>query len=258
MRIIRCLIIAFSLYSRIPMPRFTWKDEDMKYVLCFLPFVGAVIGGLVYGALFLADMCKLPLLAKVCIVSVIPLLITGGFHADGYMDVKDALSSYKPREDKLAILKDPHIGAFAVIGFVIYALIWTAAVAVICDRSVINSCVILIPVFILSRIGTSISSVALKKAKSDGMLNNEAKGAGRIQIAVMIIELAVTLTIACLMDIYIAVTLAAVLAIVYVYYGYKTYKEFGGVTGDTAGYFVCISELAQLIVIAVCNLIRTL
>lgn len=258
MRIIKGLVIAFSLYSRIPMPRFKWEEEDLRYVLCFLPLVGAVIGALVYGGLYLANAWELPLLAKVCIVSAIPLLITGGFHVDGYMDVKDALSSYKSREDKLAILKDPHIGAFAVIGFVIYGLIWTGAVAVICDRSVTNMCVILIPVFILSRIGTSISSVALKKAKSDGMLNNEAKGAGRIQLAVMIVCLALTLTIACLIDIYIAVTLTAVLAIIYVYYRYKTYKEFGGVTGDTAGYFVCISELAQLMVIAAYALIRTL
>ena len=258
MRVIRGLVIAFSLYSRIPMPRFKWRDEDMKYVLCFLPLVGAVIGVLVYGGLYIANMFKLPLLAKVCIVSVIPLLITGGFHVDGYMDVKDALNSYKPREDKLTILKDPHIGAFAVIGFVIYSLMWISATAVICDRCVTNSCLIIIPVFILSRIGTAISSVTLKKAKSDGMLHNETNGAGRFELIISIVELMAVLVAAGFADIYIAVTFTAILAIIYVYYRYKTYKEFGGVTGDTAGYFVCISELAQLAVIAVFAIIRTL
>ena len=27
----RAAIIAFSMYSRIPMPMFEWKEEDVKY-----------------------------------------------------------------------------------------------------------------------------------------------------------------------------------------------------------------------------------
>ena len=37
------------------------------------------------------------------------------FHIDGFMDTMDAFHSYKPREEKLTILKDSHMGAFAVI-----------------------------------------------------------------------------------------------------------------------------------------------
>lgn len=33
----------------------------------------------------------------------------------GFADTIDAVSSYKDREKKLEILKDPHTGAFAVI-----------------------------------------------------------------------------------------------------------------------------------------------
>ena len=44
MRIIKSFFIAFSMYSKIPMPQFQWKDEDMRYALCFFPWVGAVIG----------------------------------------------------------------------------------------------------------------------------------------------------------------------------------------------------------------------
>lgn len=35
MRIIKSFFIAFSMYSKIPMPQFQWKDEDMRYALCF-------------------------------------------------------------------------------------------------------------------------------------------------------------------------------------------------------------------------------
>ena len=58
--------------------------------------------------------------------TAIPLLVTGGFHVDGFMDTTDALSSYREKEERLRILKDPHIGAFAVIGVVIYYLLYAA------------------------------------------------------------------------------------------------------------------------------------
>ncbi|HCM91578.1 MAG TPA: adenosylcobinamide-GDP ribazoletransferase, partial [Lachnospiraceae bacterium] len=34
---LRSIIIAFSTYSKIPMPRFEWKGEDMKYTMCAFP-----------------------------------------------------------------------------------------------------------------------------------------------------------------------------------------------------------------------------
>ena len=41
--------IAFSMYSKIPMPQCDWTDDNMKYVMCFFPWIGAVIGALCIG-----------------------------------------------------------------------------------------------------------------------------------------------------------------------------------------------------------------
>ena len=46
MKILKRIAIAFSLYSRIPMPVFEWEDEDYKGAIAFLPLVGVVIGGI--------------------------------------------------------------------------------------------------------------------------------------------------------------------------------------------------------------------
>ena len=120
MKILRSIAVAFSLYSRVPMPMFEWKDEDLKYNLIFLPWIGILIGAMEYGLLKLIMYMRLPLLAMVALVSAVPIIITGGFHIDGFMDVMDALKSYKSKDEKLAILKDPHIGAFSVISLVLY------------------------------------------------------------------------------------------------------------------------------------------
>ena len=48
MNLIRSFFIAFSMYSKIPMPRTDWTKESMRYAMCFFPVIGAVIGGLLY------------------------------------------------------------------------------------------------------------------------------------------------------------------------------------------------------------------
>ena len=49
MHVIRSLCIAFSTYSRIPVPQVAWTDENRKYSMCFFPLIGAVIGLLLWG-----------------------------------------------------------------------------------------------------------------------------------------------------------------------------------------------------------------
>ena len=115
MRIIKSFFIAFSMYSKIPMPQFEWKDEDIRYALCFFPWVGTVIGVLWYLWKWICARFGVGTLCYTVVGTAIPILITGGFHVDGFLDTCDALHSYQPRERKLEILKDSHIGAFACL-----------------------------------------------------------------------------------------------------------------------------------------------
>ena len=36
--------VAFAMYSKIPMPPADWEKENMKYALCFFPWVGLAVG----------------------------------------------------------------------------------------------------------------------------------------------------------------------------------------------------------------------
>ena len=48
MKFLEPMIIAFSMYSKIPMPRIEWNKENMKYTMCFFPLIGVVTGALIY------------------------------------------------------------------------------------------------------------------------------------------------------------------------------------------------------------------
>ena len=116
------LVIAFSMYSKIPMPRVEWTEENRKYAICFFPLVGLVTGGLCYVWFLICGHLQAGTLLFSAGMAAIPLFLTGGIHVDGFMDTMDAMHSYLPREEKLRILKDSHIGAFSVICLLGYYL----------------------------------------------------------------------------------------------------------------------------------------
>ena len=64
------------------------------------------------------------------ILLVITLVaLTRALHLDGFMDSCDALLGGFDRERRLAILRDPNVGAFAVVGVVCLLLVKVAAIA---------------------------------------------------------------------------------------------------------------------------------
>lgn len=132
MNLFGSLVIAFSMYSRVPMPQLEWTKERMKYVMCFFPLIGAVIGLLNVSVVLGCNALGFRHFGQILPV-VIPILVTGGIHMDGFLDVVDARSSHKDRKKKLEILKDPHTGAFAIIGCGVYLVLYLTAFWK-CDR----------------------------------------------------------------------------------------------------------------------------
>lgn len=249
MRILKSFIIAFSMYSQIPMPQFEWKEEDMKYMLCFFPLVGAVIGLCLYGWEKLCMGMEINGVCRTLVGTAIPLLLTGGIHVDGYMDTMDAFHSYRPREKKLEILKDSHIGAFAVIMLAGYGLLYLGAFSEIMDTDLL---LLVCAGFFLSRCLSGIAVLTFPGAKKDGSLRMFAQSAAKKRTLFFLIMQGILCVAFMLWQSFyagICVTAGALLAMAYYYR--RTKKELGGITGDTAGYFVLLCEICMVIVAAV-------
>ena len=83
---ISTVIVAFSMFSAIPMPQTEWTNKSMRYALCAFPLIGAVIGALVCLWRFVClrmEFSEWILAAGIC---VLPVLVTGGIHLDGFCD----------------------------------------------------------------------------------------------------------------------------------------------------------------------------
>ena len=92
MPVIRSLLIAFSTYSRIPVPQVEWTAENRRYSMCFCPLIGTVIGLLLWGWLAVCERLCLGSFFQGAVAALLPLFISGGIHMDGFMDTcrKDA------------------------------------------------------------------------------------------------------------------------------------------------------------------------
>lgn len=251
MKLFRWLAVSFSLYSRIPMPRFAWEEDDMRHSLLFFPVVGAVIGATTYLINLIPAVESLPLFVRSILTLLIPLLLTGGFHLDGFMDTTDALKSYGSREEKLRILKDPHIGAFAVIGLITCFLILCGSCGLIFVYGSRVDWLAGAFVFPLSRAMSGILAILLPKAKPVGMLVKETEKAGGGIVAALVVQLlaAAAGMIAASPGAGAAVALG--MALFVLFYRNMTKKQFGGVTGDTAGFFVTVGECIAFLILAV-------
>ena len=257
MKILRNLCVAISLYSRIPMPHFEWKEDDLKHNMILLPVIGVIIGAVIFGFIWLTSVIGLPDLSVAIICSLIPLIVTGGFHMDGYMDVQDALRSYKSADEKLKILKDPHIGAFAVIRTIIFAGIWMTAMGVIISSGD-NIYVYLYAVcFVISRVLCGMSSFLFPHAKKDGMLENETGKMPKSDMIILAAELIAGCVLLMLITPVAGCACVIAEALFTLYYRNMCVKQFGGVTGDTAGYYICVSEEVMLVTLAVVKLCMT-
>ena len=251
MRIIKAFAISFSMYSQIPMPQFEWKEEDMKYPLCFFPWIGAVIGGLLYLWGWLCARYEVGTVCYCLIGAAIPLLITGGLHVDGFMDAMDAFHSYQSREQKLEIMKDPHIGGFSVIMLAVYGLIYLGALSEISDGTLLK---IFCAGFFLTRCLSGIGVVSFQSAKKEGLLCTFANGADRkIVKGALYLQTCICIGFMLLQSLCAGGIAVAVAFCAFAYYYFHCKKELGGITGDTAGYFVVICEGWMVVAVAILN-----
>lgn len=238
--------IAFSMYSIIPMPKTNWNQKNMRYAICFFPFVGVAIGAALILWQFLCARLELGVILMSVVSAVIPCVISGGIHLDGFCDTVDALSSHQPQDKKLEILKDSHTGAFAIFGVVIYFLLYAALWSEI--KSTMQVASIMAIGFVLARAFSAMALVTQQPAKDSGLLRTFADAAQKrtVKISMML------LILICFAGMLVIKPLTAMLVLIfamisYIYYVTVARRQFGGITGDIAGYFVTLCEILMLL-----------
>ena len=225
MILLQTIAVAFAMFSAVPVPQFDWNEKNMRYALCAFPLIGVVIGLLWF------------------------LCGTGGIHLDGYADTCDALSSYGDRAKKLEILKDPHCGAFAVIRLCSYFLAYFALCG--CVQFTPRVGLLWTLALVLERALSGYAVAAFPMAKNTGLAHTFATAADRHTVRRVLAVLAAALGIALTALGGGALVLAAL--VVLARYHQVAKKQFGGITGDLAGWFLQKAEIWMLAALCACQ-----
>jgi adenosylcobinamide-GDP ribazoletransferase len=235
-------LLAFSIYSISPKTRIERSNENSKYILIFIPLIGAVIGFILgQWATVYPYLCNYQILPAV-VGAVLPSMLSAGSHLDGFFRTVDALCSHQTREKRLEILEDSHGGYFAIIVCVWYFML---AIGVWSEMPV-NGIFILAFGFVISRALYGFSILSSRHAKeSKCSIYVPEDGLRKKEMIIMLLY--VVVCGGCMLALNLKVGFAALLgaAFSYLFSSYIAGRCFGGVTEDTAGFFVQVCEVVM-------------
>ena len=247
------------MFSVFPVPRAEWKQENMRYLLAQLPLVGTVIGFFLWLWTRFCLWIGFGLVLLSAGLTLLPVLFSGAIHMDGFCDTVDALASHADMEKKRAILKDSHTGAFAVIGTVVclgamfaftYELVSPGYGYSGPEKATVDfllaerAGIVLGLIQILSRAIGGFAGTVFPKSGETGLLaafhDAAKKGSAAVLIVWMLLCCAAAATGSFLLAGVFAALSAACLFLLY----RMAEKQFGGMSGDLAGFLITVSQLA--------------
>lgn len=230
--------MAWGMFLAIPCPLKLWNEKARSKMICCLPLVGLVVGGVWLLAAYVGRF--LPQSAAGLLIAAAPWLATGFLHLDGFMDVCDAVLSRRDLPRRQEILKDSHCGAFAVISMVLLALSqWSFAMA----REELP----LLPLLVIpaaSRACAALAVLTLRPMTTSQYAAMTDRKTPYVVFAALVMAAAVIVPLALWGS--FAPLAAAVGYWLAVWYADR---QLGGMSGDVSGFALTLGELWGLAVL---------
>ena len=252
MDIVRSIVMAFCMFSSIPMPKVKADEHSSRFMMAAFPLVGVVCGAVCIAWWAFCIWAHIGVFLHAAGLVLIPLIIAGGIHLDGFADVVDAISSWGTPERRREILKDSHIGAFAAMGICVYLLLSFALCTELVQTASLYTAFLLGLTFVLSRVLSGLTGMLFPKSSTEGMLAHEtATPSAKAVIATLVLfAIAVFAAMALLnWKACIACAIAAAVAVALLWRTAMT--KFGGMSGDLSGFFLQTAELLMLVALVV-------
>ena len=241
--------MALSMFTVIPTPYIEWDDDGARNIMKFYPVIGLIVGaiwGIIY---YLVSVFHISIVLKSAIIMIVPFCVTGMLHLDGFMDVCDAILSRRDKEEKLRILKDSTIGAFAVIALIILFFLQFGGIYSIVEKNAPIYILILIP--IISRSAVAFFLLSRTTIKESTLGTYFKKGTNSHDILIMIIFLLITYLISFALLSSYGILLVSLIILGVTWAVEKCKKEFGGISGDVAGFALVVGEVVGILTLGI-------
>ncbi|BCB03894.1 adenosylcobinamide-GDP ribazoletransferase [Bacillus sp. KH172YL63] len=239
MSILKAFLLNLQFFTIIPIhSRLTVGKRELVWMVRIFPLLGVFLGLLLAGGYAVLDTYTgLSTLATAFFVWVVPIILTGAIHLDGFMDACDGYFSYREKEKRLTIMKDPRVGAFGVMSILIllssrFLFIYESVLTA--PPNILMATLILIPFF--SRVVMGAGTIFIPPAQKSGMGYEFSKNLSTLDIVwIGSFGLAVGIVMWIWGSLYLFWVFAFVTGVFFLFIYSKTIKWFGGMTGDTTG-----------------------
>ena len=240
-------LIGLQFLTRIHLVKQTvWTAEDFGRSTRFFPLVGLVLGICYALAAWLLLYALGIRSLTVALLLILPLLLTGGLHADGFMDTADGVFSGRERARKLEIMKDSRVGAFGVVSFVMLMFVQFALLSDMAWPLLVPA---LFVMPIIGRLAMVLAVACFPYAREDGMGKTFADMADRSTVVIAALTTAVLV-----LPWGVLATAALVLGTLFALLFCRTMTNIlGGVTGDVYGAATVLTETLVLAVFSLAS-----
>ena len=182
----------------------------------------------------------------VALLLILPLLLTGGLHADGFMDTADGVFSGRERARKLEIMKDSRVGAFGVVSFVMLMFVQFSLLSDMAWPLLVPA---LFVMPIIGRLAMVLAVACFPYAREDGMGKTFADMADRSTVLIAALTTAILV-----LPWGVLATAALVLGTLFALLFCRMMTNIlGGVTGDVYGAATVLTETLVLAVFSLAS-----
>ena len=240
-------LIGLQFLTRIHLVKQTvWTAEDFGRSTRFFPLVGLVLGICYAFAAWLLLYALGIRSLTVALLLILPLLLTGGLHADGFMDTADGVFSGRERARKLEIMKDSRVGAFGVVSFVMLMFVQFALLSDMAWPLLVPA---LFVMPIIGRLAMVLAVACFPYAREDGMGKTFVDMADRSTVVIAALTTAVLV-----LPWGVLATAALVLGTLFAFLFCRMMTNIlGGVTGDVYGAATVLTETLVLAVFSLAS-----
>ncbi len=232
------LLLSFQFFTSLPIRRqLPINQKTVTSMYMMMPLLGVLMGcsvSLLYTLnIHFVDVSNVLLAILVVVAGIV---MTGGLHLDGWIDMGDAFFSYQNKEKRLEILEDPRVGAFGAISLVVLLLLKIGFIYEFLNRDSEDVLFYFLSIPFISRLALLIYFVATHTVKEKGLAAYFKSQVNHRTIWIALILYAFLYSILTYFFIGLngIILIGCMLLFVFLYRKW-TINNFGGMTGDLVG-----------------------
>lgn len=246
------IILLFKFMTRLPLglePKF--DSDSLGKSMKFFPIVGMVMGIILFAFFWgLSKVIYSPMVMVVLLI-IIEVILTGGLHLDGLADTFDGIFSYRSKQKMLDIMKDSRLGTNGGLVLILYFILKVALVYELDMTIGLPSGIVFLLTPAIARLNSVVNCASAPYARATGMgktFVDNTNGCG--VVVATVITLAYMFAVCQLFFLpYVLLVIVPIVMLLGFIFAKLMTRKIGGVTGDTLGAVVELSEILVILLL---------